>query len=135
MISVHSNKMAQEIQTYNAWIKYLSIQNPEKYKEMNRSPCKFHEISLFSLLSLNSTWGDNSNIVIFNIVGKTITILNQLYDNICWIFLKVLPVYYINSLKNHAWYTLYLHNVHKQVRPNDVWTCVTCSYFIYKKLT
>ena len=23
----------------------------------------------------------------------------------------------------------------KQVRPNDVWTCVACSYFIYKKLT
>ena len=21
----------------------------------------------------------------------------------------------------------------KQVRPNDVWTCVACSYFIYKK--
>ena len=26
------------------------------------------------------------------------------------------------------------HN-HKQVRPNDVWTCIACSYFIYKKLT
>ena len=25
--------------------------------------------------------------------------------------------------------------LHKQVRPNDVWTCVACSYFIYKKLT
>ena len=23
----------------------------------------------------------------------------------------------------------------EQVRPNDVWTCVACSYFIYKKLT
>ena len=23
----------------------------------------------------------------------------------------------------------------KQVRPNDVWTCVACSYFIYRKLT
>ena len=22
----------------------------------------------------------------------------------------------------------------KQVRPNDVWTCVACSYFIYKKI-
>ena len=25
--------------------------------------------------------------------------------------------------------------IFKQVRPNDVWTCVACSYFIYKKLT
>ena len=25
--------------------------------------------------------------------------------------------------------------IFQQVRPNDVWTCVTCSYFIYKKLT
>ena len=23
----------------------------------------------------------------------------------------------------------------EQVRPNDVWTCVACSYFIYKKMT
>ena len=23
----------------------------------------------------------------------------------------------------------------KQVRPNDVWTCVACNYLIYKKLT
>ena len=28
-----------------------------------------------------------------------------------------------------------LNSFSKQVRPNDVWTCVACSYFIYKKLT
>ena len=31
---------------------------------------------------------------------------------------------------NSKWYLL-----KEQVRPNDVWTCVACSYFIYKKLT
>ena len=28
----------------------------------------------------------------------------------------------------------YYHLYKKQVRPNDVWTCVACSYFSYKKI-
>ena len=35
------------------------------------------------------------------------------FSNYCYVFLQVLD---------------------EQVRPNDVWTCVACSYFIYKKL-
>ena len=42
--------------------------------------------------------------------------------------------YYILIGNFHTKQKLRYFGKEEQVRPNDVWTCVACSYFIYKKI-
>ena len=41
----------------------------------------------------------------------------------------------LSHKKSHAeLYRTFFRKLKKQVRPNDVWICVACSYFIYQKI-
>ena len=68
------------------------------------------------------------------IVPWNVFIMSGCFSKNLWIFFVTVKMRKLKFLKNIENYEekIKAHYFRKQVRPNDVWTCVACSYFIDK---